>query len=181
MFDLRPLAIEGPLLVERPIARDRRGTFRKLVHAPAFAAAGLRCDFVEQYVSTSETGVLRGMHFQTPPHDYVKLVSVIEGLILDVVLDLRPGPSRGAVASVELSGEEGRSLYVPSGFAHGFLALRPSIVFYDVTSVHAPDHDHGVAWDSFGFDWPIAAPILSDRDRGFPAFSDFETPFPPAV
>lgn len=181
MFDVRPLGIAGPLLVERTIARDRRGTFRKLVHAEAFAAAGLRFDFVEQYVSTSETGVLRGMHFQSPPHDHAKLVSVLSGRILDVVLDLRPGPGFGRAASVELSGEDGRSIYIPSGFAHGFLALAPALVLYDVTSVHAPDHDHGVAWDSFGFDWPVTDPILSDRDRGLPAFSDFQTSFPPAV
>lgn len=181
MFDIRPLSIEGPLLVERPIARDRRGSFRKLVHADAFAAAGLAHDFVEQYVSISAAGVLRGMHFQSPPHDHAKLVSVLAGRILDVALDLRPGPGYGRAAAVELSGEDGRSIYIPSGFAHGFLALEPATVLYDVTSVHAPDHDHGVAWDSFGFDWPIADPILSDRDRGLPALADFPTSFPPAV
>lgn len=181
MFEVTELAIAGPLLLSRPIARDRRGSFRKLVHAGAFADLGLSTDFPEQYVSVSEAGVVRGMHFQSPPHDHHKLVSVLSGRILDVVVDLRPGAGYGRAASVELDGDDGRSLWIPSGFAHGFLALERASVLYDVGSVHAPDHDHGIAWDGFGFAWPVADPVLSDRDRLLPPLSDFVTPFAPAT
>lgn len=180
MFEVTSLDVEGPLLLDRPIATDRRGSFRKLVHADAFAELGLSAELPEQYVSVSEPGVVRGMHFQAPPHDHHKLVSVLSGRILDVVVDLRPGPGYGRFASVELSGDVGRSLWIPSGFAHGFLTLERAMVLYDVGSVHAPDHDLGIAWDGFGFAWPIETPILSDRDRTFPKLSDFVTPFAPA-
>lgn len=181
MFDREALSLAGCCLLRRPIGTDARGTFRKIVHGEAFAAMGLSCDFVEQYVSTSAPGVLRGMHFQTPPHDHAKLVTVLSGRILDVIVDLRPGPDYGRHASVELDGSEGVSLWLPSGIAHGFLALEAATVLYDVTSVHAPANDAGIRFDSFGFAWPIAAPILSERDRALPPLSDFVTTFPPAA
>lgn len=180
MFEVTPLALAGLKTLTRPIARDVRGTFRKIVHAGAFAELGISADFPEQYVSTSAAGVVRGMHFQSPPHDHAKLVSVLAGRILDVVVDLRPGPDYGRHVAIELDATAGVSLFIPSGLAHGFLALEAACVLYDVGSVHAPAHDLGIAWDSFGFPWPVAAPILSDRDRLLPAFSDFTTPFAPS-
>ncbi len=180
MFDLEPLCLAGLFRLHRPIMRDHRGSFRKIAHADAFAAAGLRNDFTEQFVTVSATGVLRGMHFQTPPHSHDKLVTVLSGRIIDVVVDLRPGPDHGRSVALELSGEEGASLYVPSGLAHGFLALEEALLLYDVTSVHAPAHDLGIRFDSFGYSWPIKDPVLSDRDRALPKLSDFITPFPPA-
>jgi dTDP-4-dehydrorhamnose 3,5-epimerase-like enzyme len=100
------------------------------------------------------------------------------GRVLDVVLDLR-SPAKGAqVISRELSAANREMLFIPAGCAHGFLALEyESIVVYQTSTVHSPPHDAGVLWDSFGFDWPVKNPILSDRDRSFPALRDFQSPF----
>jgi dTDP-4-dehydrorhamnose 3,5-epimerase len=158
---------------------DARGLFLKTYHEATFRALGLCTDWREEFVSTSAKGVLRGMHFQVPPEQHTKLVICLAGRVLDVVLDLRAGsPTYGACASVELSPERANALYVPAGFAHGFLALEDgSTMLYKVSSMHAPAQDQGLRWDSIGFDWPITAPILSMRDAGFGALADFQTPF----
>ncbi|MFN3557888.1 MAG: dTDP-4-dehydrorhamnose 3,5-epimerase family protein [Brevundimonas sp.] len=175
---IEPSGIDGCWLVHQPVAGDDRGWFWKLAHADIFAAHGLPTDFREIYCSMSAAGVLRGMHFQSPPHDHAKLVSCLDGRVLDVVLDLRPdSPTYGQSAGFELSREAGLSIYVPRGLAHGFLALERSTMLYNVTSVHAPSHDHGVLWNSFGFDWPVETPVLSERDQRHPALEAFASPF----
>lgn len=177
-MEMLPTGIEGCWLVQQPVAQDDRGWFWKLAHAEIFAEAGLRTDFREIYCSSSEAGVLRGMHFQSPPHDHAKLVSCLNGRVLDVVLDLRPDSATyGQAKGFELSREAGVSIYIPGGMAHGFLALERSTMLYNVTSVHAPSHDHGVLWSSFGFDWPVDAPVLSERDQRHPTLANFNSPF----
>jgi len=101
------------------------------------------------------------------------------GRILDVVLDLRAGSAtRGRVVSRELSAANREMFFIPVGFAHGFLSLEDgSLVIYKTDAAHSPAHDVGIAWNSFGFDWPVAKPILSERDRQFPAWSAFKSPF----
>jgi dTDP-4-dehydrorhamnose 3,5-epimerase len=158
---------------------DERGRFIKPFHEPSFRALGLAVDWREVYVTTSRKGVLRGMHFQAPPHDHVKLVTCLAGRVLDVVLDLRTGsPTFGRCAALELTAERGNALYIPAGLAHGFLALvEDATLLYQVTREHAPDHDQGVLWSSIPFTWPSAEPLVSARDQALPAFQSFTSPF----
>lgn len=171
--------IPGLFRIGSRLVEDERGSFMKTLHASAMAAAGLRTDWKEAYCTASGRGVVRGMHFQTPPADHAKLVFCLTGAVLDVVLDLRHGsPTEGQCRSFHLSKAQGEGLYIPSGCAHGFLSLTDeSLLLYQVTSVHSPDYDRGVAWDSFGFDWGVASPLLSPRDQSHPPLADFVTPF----
>jgi len=139
----------------------------------------MEVDFREQYYSISKKNVLRGMHFQLPPHDHYKLVTCVEGRILDVVVDLRrSSPTFGQHLCVELSGVRADSIYIPSGLAHGFLVLsRRALVLYNVSSLYAPLHDTGIRWDSAGIQWPVVAPQVSERDAVLPPLAAFETPF----
>ena len=172
-------AIPGVSILEFPAFADARGGFVKSFHAPNFEGLGLRTDWREEYFTTSAKNVVRGMHFQTPPAHHVKLVFCVAGRVLDVVLDIRTqSPTFGQAVSVELEPNSGVGLYVPVGCAHGFLSLTDdSVMYYKVTSVHAPEHDCGIAWDSFGFDWPVTDPVLSPRDVDHPALVDFASPF----
>lgn len=171
--------IPGLFVVRSRMVGDARGSFLKLFHEPSFAAAGLRSDWRESYCSTSVGGVVRGMHFQVPPADHAKLVFCLEGEVLDVILDLRRGsPSEGQAASFALRAEDGNGVYIPSGCAHGFLGVSErSTMLYMVTSAHSAEHDQGIAWNSFGFDWPVATPILSERDNRHPKLDGFKSPF----
>lgn len=177
-MEFRETAIAGLLTVHVDPREDDRGGFTKLFHAGEFEAAGLRTDFCEQYCSTSMPGVLRGMHFQLPPHDHAKLVYALSGRALDVVVDLRPGsPTFGEHCSFEL--EPGAfGVYMPIGMAHGFTTLGDEAVtlLYDVTSVHAPDHDAGIRWDSVDVEWPTPDPTLSPRDAALPPLEQFAPP-----
>ncbi len=118
------------------------------------------------------------MHFQIPPHDHYKLVYVTKGKILDVILDIRStSPSFGMSISFELN-EAGDSVLIPKGCAHGFMALSDeATVVYNVSSVYNSEADKGIKWNSFGFDWPVVEPVISDRDNNFILFSDFISPF----
>lgn len=158
---------------------DERGEFRKIYHEADFRKHGIAVQFEESFYTVSGKNVIRGMHFQVPPHAYGKLVYVTEGAILDVILDLRKNsPAYGKSISIPLSSENARQVYIPQGLAHGF-AVRSdrATVTYLQTVVHSPDHDRGVRWDSFGMDWGIGNPILSERDRNFPALKDYDSPF----
>jgi len=182
-FDIRPTALPGCVELMLPRSEDTRGGFLKLFHRGAFATLGLETDIAEVFCTTSRRHVIRGLHFQTPPHAHAKLVVCLDGAVQDVALDLRRGsPSYGRHATVELSASAGNALYLPMGFAHGFCALsEASTVLYLTSGEHAPEHDAGVAWDSAGIAWATDAPILSARDRAHPALADFDTPFTMAV
>lgn len=175
----QPTNIPGCHLLQMDARHDARGSFAKTFHAPKFAELGLRTDWREEYYSTSRRDVVRGLHFQTPPADHAKLVFCLVGAVLDVVVDLRRGsPAFGRAQAFTLSGENARGLYLPTGCAHGFVATSEEAgMYYKVTSVHSPHNDAGIAWDSIGFDWPVAAPILSDRDRHHPVLADYASPF----
>lgn len=177
-FDFVPTPLPGCFEIRPRRFEDRRGRFVKTMFAPEFEARGLAVAFPEEYYSFSRRDVVRGLHFQTPPHDHDKLVYCPHGAVLDVVVDLRRGsPTYGQTHSVRLDDEGAAMLYVPSGLAHGFMALTDAVMQYKVTSLHAPEHDRGIAWDSVGFDWPVREAVLSDRDRTFPPLSAFESPF----
>jgi len=178
-MDIEPTEIPGCYVLQAKVIRDARGTFVKTFHDRRFKDLGLRTDWREEYFSSSAKGVVRGMHFQTPPADHAKLVFCLTGEVLDVVVDLRRGsPTFGRASSFALSADNGRGLYLPTGCAHGFVSIsEASGMYYKVTSVHTPEHDAGISWDSIDFDWPVDNPSLSDRDGRHPRFADFVTPF----
>jgi dTDP-4-dehydrorhamnose 3,5-epimerase len=171
--------LPGCFLVHGSRSADRRGSFVKSFHHDLFMAAGLRGDWRETYWSTSCRGVIRGMHFQLPPAEHAKLVFCTAGQLLDVVLDLRRGsPTFGKHRAFELNEETGAGIYIPSGCAHGFVSRSASsTIYYMVTSVHSAEHDAGIAWNSFGCDWPVESPILSLRDEALPKLESFNSPF----
>lgn len=178
-MDIEPTGIPGCYVLQARLLRDPRGSFVKTFHAPRFEELGLRTDWREEYFSASAAGVVRGMHFQLPPADHAKMVFCLTGAVLDVVVDLRRGsPAFGKAEGFTLSAENGRGLYLPTGCAHGFVSQADSSgMYYKVTSVHAPEQDAGIAWDSIGFNWPVEAPSLSDRDRRHPPLAAFDSPF----
>lgn len=159
--------------------QDARGYFAKIFNADQFAAHGLETDYPEEYYTYSKKGVIRGLHFQEPPMDLAKLVFCFEGAVLDVLLDLRvDSPTYGKHAAIELSAEAGNALYIPHGIAHGFqVTSDEALLLYKVSKVYSPAHDSGVLWNSAGIAWPIADPILSDRDLSFKRLADYASPF----
>lgn len=174
---VNPTPLDGVFEIENRVFEDFRGKFVKTFHEDVFKSHGLECDFRESFYSVSKKDVLRGMHFQLPPHDHAKLVYVTSGEILDVAVDVRKGSSTfGKYYATQLSAENAKSLYMGRGFAHGFLTLSDSAsVTYLTTSVHAPEHDAGVLWNSFGFDWNgVVEPIVSERDAQFQVIREFD-------
>lgn len=171
---IKSTGLEGVFQIENKKLLDHRGIFIKTFHADTFKEHGLDSDFSESYYSISKKNVLRGMHFQLPPDDHAKLVYVIQGEILDVVVDVtKKSQSFGQYFSTNLSFDNARSLYIARGFAHGFLTLSESAtVVYLTTTVHAPESDSGIKWNSFGFDWMGVKPIVSDRDDKLSGIKD---------
>lgn len=169
----------GVHILEQNVYGDSRGSFMKIYQKSFLEDCGLDSDFRENYYSTSRRNVVRGMHFQIPPFEHAKIVTVIGGKILDVVLDMREGsPTYGMHEAFELSSDSGKSIYIPKGCAHGFAALSElAITHYLVGTEHNAECDKGILWNSFGFDWRVTSPILSERDLEFPAFAEFRTPF----
>lgn len=166
-------------LISNFCSQDTRGRFIKIYNEDIFAESGLRTDFAESYYSVSAKGTIRGLHFQTPPYDHAKLVHVIAGAAVDVVVDLRrDSGSYGKHIDIRFTSDKPQALYIPSGFAHGFHSLADNTtVIYYVTSGYSREHDAGVRWDSIEFDWKEQNPIVSERDSGFPALSEYESPF----
>ncbi len=168
------------LKIVRPaIFQDARGFFSETYNRQALAAAGISADFVQDNHSLSvDVGVVRGLHFQSPPAAQDKLVRVVRGKILDITVDIRSGsPTFGRHAAVTLSSTNRNQLWVPKGFAHGFCTLEPNTeVFYKVTEYFSPQCDRGIAWDdpALAIDWgidPMGA-VLSQKDRSHPKLAD---------
>jgi dTDP-4-dehydrorhamnose 3,5-epimerase len=162
-----------------PHFTDLRGSFTKVFHENTLQAAGIDFTLRESYFSVSGKDVIRGMHFQIPPAQHAKIVFCPVGEILDVVLDLRKqSPTYGQHFSQVLSADNHLALYIPKGCAHGFRALTEgAMTFYLVSSVHSPEHDLGIRWDGFGFDWGLEKPVMSERDQAFPEWTSFNSPF----
>jgi dTDP-4-dehydrorhamnose 3,5-epimerase len=154
---------------------DQRGVFVKTYNHVAWEKFGVHFEMREEFYSSSRQNVIRGMHFQVPPYAHDKVVYCLTGSVLDVLLDLRPGANYGRAVSVTLSSENGQILFIPAGVAHGFKALRDdSLLVYKTSTVHVPDCDQAIRWNSFGFDWGTDQPILSERDRGHPGLDAFD-------
>lgn len=179
MFRTTVSPLPGCLELQPRILADERGRFVKTMHRDQFTALDLRSDFAEEYYSFSVPGVVRGLHFQVPPMEHVKLVYCVLGQVWDVVLDLRRGsPTYLQHAVFELSAERTNMLYIPVGCAHGFCTpAGAAMLIYKVSSLYSPEHDQGLLWNSAGIAWPVESPLLSDRDSKFPALDEFASPF----
>lgn len=162
---------------------DHRGFFAETYSARAYQAAGAAPHFVQDNHSLStEVGTVRGLHFQAPPHAQDKLVRCGRGAIFDVAVDIRKGsPSYGKWVGYELSAENGAQLYIPAGFAHGFVTLAPeSEIVYKCSDYYAPESEGSLRWDdpAVGIDWPLARDaILSGKDAEAPLLADLNSPF----
>jgi len=169
--------IDGLTLIKPKVHSDHRGFFLESYSAPLFAAAGINHTFVQDNHSKSvPAGVLRGLHFQTPPFEQSKLVRVVRGSVFDVAVDLRRGsPTFGRWLGFELSERNFDMLFIPRGFAHGFCTLEENTeIVYKVDNPYSPANDAGILWNDpdLAIDWPVADPVLSDKDRGLPGFAD---------
>jgi dTDP-4-dehydrorhamnose 3,5-epimerase len=171
---IKETPLQGCLELEPNIFVDNRGSLVKIFHEDFFRDQRIDFELKELYHTQSKQGVLRGMHFQSPPAQHSKIVFCPAGKVLDVVVDLRRGaPTYGECYSTVLSAEKKNALYVPVGLAHGFLSLADdTLMVYMVSSVYNPAHDCGIRYDSFGFDWGVETPILSARDAKLPPFEE---------
>ena len=170
--------IEGLLIIEPKVYGDDRGYFFESFSKRDFATAAGDVEFVQDNESRSAYGVIRGLHFQKPPHSQAKLVRVIKGRVLDVAVDLRPdSPTFGRHVAVELTGDNHRQVFIPKGFAHGFSVLSEEAVFqYKCDAYYAPQSEGGVAWDDpdLAIDWriPKEDAVLSEKDAKYPRLKD---------
>jgi dTDP-4-dehydrorhamnose 3,5-epimerase len=160
--------LPGVLLIEPAVYRDERGYFQETWNQQRYAAAGLGTTFVQDNLSFSRRGTLRGLHFQNP-HPQGKLVYVLQGEVFDVAVDVRFGSATfGRWAGFVLSAENARQLYIPPGFAHGFCVTSETALFaYKCTAAYHPQADGAIVWNDpdLGIAWPIAEPLLSPKDR----------------
>ncbi|MEY4522464.1 MAG: dTDP-4-dehydrorhamnose 3,5-epimerase [Bacteroidota bacterium] len=174
--------IEGLLLIDPRKFHDERGYFFESFNTAKYhEMLGVDHVFVQDNVSVSKKNVLRGLHFQHPPMAQGKLVSVLNGCVIDVAVDIRKNsPTYGQHCMVELSRENGLQFWIPPGFAHGFLALEDETVFnYKCTNYYSPVHEETLLWDDIDLkiNWPIQNPIISNKDLVGKIFSNFETTF----
>jgi dTDP-4-dehydrorhamnose 3,5-epimerase len=168
-MNIQPTDLPGVVIITPRVFKDARGFFFESYNAEQFKSRGIQTVFVQDNHSQSTRGTLRGLHFQLPPMAQDKLVRCVRGAIWDVAVDIRAGsPTFGRWIGVELSAGNFRQIYVPSGFAHGFCVLSDEAeVLYKTSAVYSATHERGIAWDdpAIGITWPLAEPLLSDRDR----------------
>jgi dTDP-4-dehydrorhamnose 3,5-epimerase len=171
----------GVVLVETHLFRDGRGFFSESYKLSDFAASGMATPFVQDNFSYSIRGVLRGLHYQKSPFAQAKLVMVAHGRVFDVAVDIRRGaPTYGRWVGFELSAENGRMLFIPAGFAHGFCVLsETACVTYKVTAEFSLENDRGILWNDpfLKIDWPVTTPILSPKDAALPLLEDADNVF----
>lgn len=177
-----PLKLEGTFEIIPKIIGDSRGYFMESYSQKLFAEYGLQTNWVQENQSLSEKPhTVRGLHFQIPPFAQAKLLRVVRGNILDVFVDLRKSSQTyGKWDSIELSGENCKSVYIPRGFAHGFCTLSGSVIVqYKVDNFYSPECEFGLRWNDadIGIDWKIEDAVLSARDKELPFFKDFVSPF----
>lgn len=179
-MEIQTFDIEGLVLFTPKIHKDSRGIFLENYQLKNFVGI-LSETFTQDNLSRSLKGVLRGLHFQSPPHAQGKLVQVLKGSVLDVAVDIRAqSPTYGEYVSVELNGEEFKQFYIPPGFAHGFIALEDDTIFqYKCTNYYAPTHENTLLWNDkhLNIDWGLLNPIVSNKDQMGFAFSSFKSPF----
>lgn len=180
-MEFKKLKISGLVVIEPKVFKDGRGFFLERYIKRVFLENGINPDFVQDNHSQSTRGVLRGLHFQVPPHGQDKLVWVTNGEVFDVAVDLRLGsPTYGKWASARLSSENKKMLFMPAGFAHGFQVLSDTAdVLYKISDFYYPELDKGIRWDDpdLGIEWLLPNPIVSAKDQNHPLLKDFKSPF----
>ncbi|MBL7884156.1 MAG: dTDP-4-dehydrorhamnose 3,5-epimerase [Bacteroidia bacterium] len=173
--------IEGLLIIKPKVFEDERGYFYESYNEQSMIAAGLNLKFVQDNQSLSQTGVLRGLHFQNPPYAQGKLVRVIKGAVLDVAVDIRKGSATyGKHVSIELTEQNKTMFWVPEGFAHGFLTLKDNTIFsYKCTNYYNKSSEDCLLWNdpTLAINWRISNPQLSEKDKEGKLFSNFESCF----
>ena len=181
-MQITPLKLPGTFEVVMPRHGDRRGYFGRTYDEAIFREYGLTTDWVQDNEAYSKgRGVIRGLHFQKPPHAETKLVRAVVGAIWDVFVDLRKAsPTFGKWDAIELSATNPKAVYVPKGFAHGYCTLTDGvIVAYKVDAPYKPKAEGGLRWSdpALGIPWPVDAPIISDKDRSHPTLDELTSPF----
>lgn len=183
-LEIRELPLSGALEITFPRFEDERGYFSIPFNKRDLVDAGIEADFIQDNQSLSRrTGTVRGLHYQAPPFAQAKLVRVLQGRILDVMVDAREGsPTFGQHCCVELDAASPRAVFVPRGFLHGFVTRQPNtVMLYKVDNDYAAGHDGSVRWDDseLGIEWELSADdaVLSDKDAHAIAWADFKTPF----
>ncbi|MBO4777339.1 MAG: dTDP-4-dehydrorhamnose 3,5-epimerase [Bacteroidales bacterium] len=175
--------IEGVYIIEPKVFKDQRGYFFESYNKLSLESLGIDYTFVQDNQSKSSYGVIRGLHFQKPPHAQTKLLRVVEGKIIDVAVDIRKGsPTYGKHVAVELSAENFKQLLIPAGFAHGFSVLsETAIVQYKCTDYYHPETEGGIMFNDsdIDIDWgiPLDEAVVSDKDLKHPSFAEFDSPF----
>jgi dTDP-4-dehydrorhamnose 3,5-epimerase len=175
-LDVTELPLAGLKLLRPRSFRDARGFFRENFHEPRYREVGIECRFVQDNHSRSAYGTLRGLHYQSYPGQ-AKLISVTRGRIFDVAVDIRPESATfGQWYGASLDAEEGGQLFIPIGFAHGFCVLSEvADVIYKCSAVYNPTNELGISWNDpeLGISWPVAEPVLSERDQNAESFASF--------
>lgn len=177
-FSFKTLDLPGLMLIEGCVFPDSRGFFMESYKRSEFRQAGITDEFVQDNHSRSSKGVLRGLHYQKPPHAQSKLVRVVRGMVWDVAVDIRRGsPTFGRWQALELSADNALILHIPSGFAHGFIALEDDThLMYKCSAEYDKSSDRGIRWDDpqLAITWPFDAPLVSDKDAALPLLSEAE-------
>jgi len=173
--------LPGLLIIDPNVFDDKRGYFFESYNAEVFRQAGLEMEFLQDNESCSGKGILRGLHFQEPPYEQGKLVRVARGGVMDVSVDIRKGsPTFGKWEAFELTEQNKRMVYIPPGFAHGFVTLEENTIFiYKCTNIYHKESENSIRWDDpdLNIDWGISEPVISDKDRTAPLFREMESPF----
>ncbi|GAB6101028.1 dTDP-4-dehydrorhamnose 3,5-epimerase [Thermococcus atlanticus] len=175
-FEFKRLEIPDVILIKPKVFEDERGFFMETYKKSDFEKAGIKGEFVQDNHSRSKYGVLRGLHFQREPYAQAKIVRCVRGVIYDVAVDLRKNsPTFGKYVGVILSEYNKHQLYIPRGFAHGFLVLSDvAEVIYKVDNVYAPDYEGGLIWNDpdVGIKWPVDEPVVSGKDMKWPTLRE---------
>jgi dTDP-4-dehydrorhamnose 3,5-epimerase len=175
MMKIQKTELDGVLIIEPDVLDDQRGYFFETYQRQRYANAGINADFVQDNLSFSIKGTLRGLHYQHP-HGQAKLVQVIQGEVFDVAVDIRrKSPTFGRWIGQHLSDENKKQIFIPEGFAHGFCVLSDTALFhYKCSDFYAPECEGGIVWSDpdVGIDWPIDSPLVSEKDSKFSCLKD---------
>jgi dTDP-4-dehydrorhamnose 3,5-epimerase len=180
-MEVTEVGIKDLLVIKPRIFEDERGLFFESYNTSTFKKIGIDISFLQDNESTSSKGVLRGLHFQQPPHAQGKLVRVVTGSVLDLAVDIRRNsPTYGQYFSIELNGRDKTMLWIPAGFAHGFIALEDKTVFsYKCTALYHKESEQCLLWndEQLNIDWGYTDPLVSEKDQQGIRFHDFHSPF----
>jgi len=180
-MEIEKTFIEGLLVLKPKIFYDERGYFFEPYNKEKYKSVGIDTDFIQDNQSLSQKGALRGLHFQSPPFEQGKLVRVVKGIVMDVVVDIRRNSATyGSYFMLELSEKNFLQLWIPSGFAHGFVTLEDNTIFeYKCSNCYNKQSEGGLRWndEDLNINWNISEPIISEKDQLLPLLKDFVSPF----